>query len=227
MSEVLEPSQQSASNRADITPAHGCALMNQRPANMSQAESPLHRFRWQNVSQGSGGVVLRELALMGHLVLRGNAANPDFVTAGADVVGVALPTTLNSSALGNLVVRWLAPDEWLITLPGEQAWAMEKALRTGLSGHYSVVNVSGGQTLLNLSGPNAIEVLMKSTHYDLHDRHFGIGKVVSTTFAKSQCVLRRVAAQEWELVIRRSFADYLAAWIQDAAGEFGLVVKVS
>lgn len=227
MSEVLEPTQQSASNQADTTSAHGCALMNQRPLHMSQAESPLHRFRWHNVSQGKGGVVLRELALMGHLVLRGNVANPGFVTAVAGVLGVDLPATLNSSVAGNLVVRWLAPDEWLITLPGDQAWEMEKALRAGLSGHYSVVNVSGGQTLLTLSGPNAMDVLMKSTHYDLHDRHFPVGKVVSTTFAKSQCILRRVAAQEWELVIRRSFADYLAAWIQDAAGEYGLVVKVS
>ncbi|MCY0967310.1 sarcosine oxidase subunit gamma [Parathalassolituus penaei] len=225
MSEVLEPKKASAAGTvASAEPVY--ALMDQRPADMSNAESPLSRFRWQVSSSGKNvGVVARELALLGHFILRGNVANADFVKGAAEVLGVELPGTLKSNAKGNLVVRWLAPDEWLITVPGEQAFAIESNLRKRLTGHYSLVNVSGGQTLLVLSGADAVNVLRKSCHYDVHDRNFPVGKVVGTTFAKAQCVIRRAGQQEWELVIRRSFADYLAAWIQDAAQEYGFAVK--
>ncbi|MCC4115981.1 sarcosine oxidase subunit gamma family protein, partial [Aromatoleum toluclasticum] len=41
---------------------------------------------------------------------------------------------------------------------------------------------------------------------------------------KSSAVIRRVDDERWELVIRRSFADYLYRWILDAAEEFGVFV---
>lgn len=56
-----------------------------------------------------------------------------------------------------------------------------------------MVNVSGGQSLLELRGPNVREVLMKSTSYDVHPNNFPVGKAVGTVFAKSQLVIRRTA----------------------------------
>ncbi|MCC4118045.1 sarcosine oxidase subunit gamma family protein, partial [Aromatoleum toluclasticum] len=44
---------------------------------------------------------------------------------------------------------------------------------------------------------------------------------------KSSAVIRRVDDERWELVIRRSFADYLYRWILDAAEEFGVFVAPS
>jgi len=38
-------------------------------------------------------------------------------------------------------------------------------------------------------------------------------------------VIRRTGEQQWELVIRRSFADYVWLWLQDACAEYGLVVR--
>ncbi|MBD5804433.1 Sarcosine oxidase, gamma subunit family [Azoarcus sp. Aa7] len=65
---------------------------------------------------------------------------------------------------------------------------------------------------------------MKCTPYDVHPRNFPVGKGVTSVFAKSSAVIRRVAEARWELVIRRSFADYLFSWILDAAEEFGVFV---
>ncbi|WP_221793853.1 sarcosine oxidase subunit gamma [Oceanobacter mangrovi] len=202
-----------------MTKDHGCALMNQYADNNSQAESPLVNIKWSNSAQPT--VVARELSLMGHITLRGKPDDEAFLAAAEKVLGVALPGRLKSVESGEYVIRWLTPDQWLITLPGVHAFALEQSLRDNLSGHYQVVNVSGGQTLLMLSGANAENVLMKSVHYDIHERNFPVGKVVNTNFAKAGCTLRRVGAQEFELVIRRSFADYIAAWIQDSAAEYG------
>jgi len=91
--------------------------------------------------------------------------------------------------------------------------------------HCSIVNVSGGQTVLTLEGEKARDVLMKSTPYDVHPQAFPVGKGVTTVFAKSSIVLRRPTEHRWELVVRRSFADYCYRWLLDAAAEHGIDIN--
>ena len=79
--------------------------------------------------------------------------------------------------------------------------------------------------MLELSGKYVVELLKKCTPVDLRPTQFPIGKVVSTLFAKSSAVIRRAGETQFELVIRRSFADYIWLWIQDASAEFGLVIE--
>lgn len=207
----------------------GAVVMNQLPAGDARAESPLHHADLAGLAEdapAAGGVTLRELALRGHLILRGDRRNAAFTAACARVLGVGLPLQpLTSAEKGDIAARWLSPDEWLVTVPYEQAFALEKALRADAEGHFSVVNVSGGQTLLTLSGPRAVDVLKKSTPLDLHLREFPVGKVAGSIFAKSSVLLRRTGEESWELVVRRSFADYLWLWLQDASREYGLIVS--
>ena len=208
------------------TPLH--ALMDQLPGKGPRAESPLYHADLASMAKkGSidGGVHLQELALLGHLVLRGSLQNKSFVNGFAQVMGVALPGPMQSAEAGDASVRWISPDEWLLIVPGSEAFSLEKQLREAMEGHYSIANVSGGQTVLVLAGKDAINVLKKSTGYDLHDSNFPEGKVVTTTFAKTQAVIRRTGPQKWELVVRRSFADYVWLWLQDASAEYGLVVR--
>ncbi|WP_189396037.1 sarcosine oxidase subunit gamma, partial [Pseudomonas laurentiana] len=141
-------------------------------------------------------------------------------------IGLELPVALTVVANGDMSLQWLGPDEWLLIVPGGQEFAVEQKLREALKDqHIQVVNVSGGQTLLELSGPNVREVLMKSTSYDVHPNNFPVGKAVSTVFAKSQLVIRRSSEDTWELLIRRSFSDYWWLWLQDAAAEYGLSIQ--
>uniref|UniRef100_UPI0015551FFD sarcosine oxidase subunit gamma n=1 Tax=Pseudomonas tumuqii TaxID=2715755 RepID=UPI0015551FFD len=123
-------------------------------------------------------------------------------------------------------LQWLGPDEWLLIVPSGSEFAVEQKLRAALDGqHVAVVNVSGGQTLLELSGPKVREMLMKSSIYDVHPSNFPVGKAVGTMFAKSQLVIRHTGEDTWELVVRRSFADYIWLWLQDASAEYGLAIK--
>lgn len=188
-------------------------------------ETPLHHVEVVELTQPSQRptVLIEELKAMSHLVLRGNADNPAFVDGVQAALGMALPLAPGSSAqIDVLRVCWQSPDEWLIIGAPGQAGAIEAALREHLSGHYAVTDVSGGQTLVSLSGPNAENVLKKSTPYDVHLRHFPVGKVVGTTFAKTQVQLRRTGESAFELVFRRSFADYLWMWLVDASQEYGV-----
>jgi len=204
-----------------------CALMDQLAGQGARAESPLHHADLASMANKSsgGGVSLQEQKLLGHLVLRGSLENDSFTKGFAGVVGFALPGSLQSTAAGDISALWIAPDEWLLIVPGEQAFGLEKRLREAIEGHFAITNVSGGQTVLMLSGKDAINVLKKSVGYDLRDCNFPVAKVVTTTFAKTQAVIRRTDEQQWELVVRRSFADYVWLWLQDASAEYGLVVS--
>ncbi|MCY1175648.1 sarcosine oxidase subunit gamma family protein [Pseudomonas alkylphenolica] len=201
----------------------------QRPGNDVKAESPLHHADLPSlVGKGrkNAGVTLREHKFLGHLTLRGDGRDPAFAGGVFKALGLELPVALTVVANGEMSLQWLGPDEWLLIVPGGQELAVEQKLRDALDGqHIQVVNVSGGQTLLELSGPNVREVLMKSTSYDVHPNNFPVGKAVGTVFAKSQLVIRRTGEETWELLIRRSFSDYWWLWLQDAAAEYGLSIE--
>ena len=202
--------------------------MDQLPQDDVLAESPLFHADLKSMAtvNPKAGVTLSEAPLQAHLVLRGHVAAPGFSDGVAQVLGISVPDRLQRLANGDTVIRWIAPDEWLITAPAEQAFGLESALRAAISGHIAVINVSGGQTILRLSGEHARNVLKKSTSYDVSEHNFPIGKAVTTTFAKTQAVIGRCEDQSWELIIRRSFADYAWLWCQDASAEYGLCIHV-
>ncbi|MBS7661027.1 sarcosine oxidase subunit gamma family protein [Pseudomonas lalucatii] len=200
----------------------------QRP-DAGKAESPLFHAGLDELARkgkSSAGVILREKKLLGHLILRGDGHDSTFSAAVHKALGLELPSALTLVADGETSLQWLGPDEWLLIVPGGSEFEVESKLRAGLAGHHhQVVNVSGGQTIVELSGPKAREVLMKSSSYDVHPRNFPVGKAVGTVFAKSQLVIRRTGEDTWELLVRRSFADYIWLWLQDACAEFGLAIK--
>lgn len=192
--------------------------------------SPLAHVALAELAQhnpAEAGVHFGELPLQAHFTLRCAADNPAQQSAVESVVGVPLPVEpLRAVTAGDAIIRWMSPDEWLISVPEARAFALEEGFRTHMPGHYALVNVSGGLTVYRLSGPHAIDVLKRSVPVDLHHSQFPVGKVVSTVFAKAGATLRRVDDQTFELVVRRSFADYIWLWIQDASREFGLSIDV-
>ncbi|RDB44567.1 sarcosine oxidase subunit gamma [Halomonas sp. DQ26W] len=207
-----------------------------RPATEVPAESPL-AWSYQNTGRPSvsekSRVVLRERAMLGHLILRGGAIVLD--DAVRQVLGLQLPgrpNALSHDESGERSIQWLSPDEWLLIVPGGEEFELEQRLRDALGDardtavkNYAIVNVGGGQTLVELEGECVRELLMKSTPYDVHPDAFPVGKGVTTVFAKSNLILRRPTEDRWELVLRRSFADYLYRWLLDAGAEYAIGVE--
>ena len=173
-------------------------------------------------SSNTGTVHLQELSDIGLLSVRADPQKVALAKATESVLDLALPGPLSSFQHNNNCLRWLSPDEWLLSCPIEFAFSNEMALRSAISGHCAIVNVSAGYAVLVLSGEQVSAVLRKSTSYDVHPRNFPPGKVVGTTFAKTHATIRCVEINRYELIIRRSFADYVWLWIQNAAREYGL-----
>jgi sarcosine oxidase subunit gamma len=140
----------------------------------------------------------------------------------AAAIDAALPGPGTATTAGERSVLWLGPDEWLVTGPDGDAPSLIRLLTEALGGeHGSVVDVSANRTTLEVAGPSARPVLEKGITLDLHPRVFGVGRAAATTLARAHVILRQVDDEPvYHLLVRSSFAGYLADWLIDAAAEF-------
>ncbi|WP_423823274.1 sarcosine oxidase subunit gamma family protein [Salinisphaera sp. SPP-AMP-43] len=180
-----------------------------------------------NDAPANAGVSLTEHPFLGQFSLRGKTDDAAFVAACARVFGCELPTRPNTFAEGEgVVVGWMGPTEWLVLVEGDNKAAWLSALREALAGvHSGVVDLSGGQTVISIAGDHARDVLAKGATLDLHPRAAHTGFCTRSLLAKSAMFIRVVeAGNRFEIVVRRSFADYLWQWLVDASQEYGLAI---
>jgi sarcosine oxidase subunit gamma len=158
---------------------------------------------------------VRERPFLGHLNVRGSSESSVFRDVVQSVVGVELPLEPNTVCVHDgRVVFWLGPAEWLVTCAGADEHRLAEGLDEGLAGEFtSVVRLGGGQTLLEFGGESARELLAKGCPLDLHPRALPIGRCAQTHVAKAPALLRPIPTG-FELIVRRSFADYLWQWFE-------------
>jgi sarcosine oxidase, subunit gamma len=151
--------------------------------------------------------------------LRGEASDPAFVAAVESVTGCPPPAKPNTVARGNgYDVLWLGPDEWLVRSHQQQGATLEAKLRQALAGQFaSAVDIGSGYTVLEVSGEKVREVLARGCPLDLHPRVFAAGQCAQSHYFKASIVLVPLSGDSFELVVRRSFADYFCRIMLDAA----------
>ncbi len=75
--------------------------------------------------------------------------------------------------------------------------------------------------MIRIGGPNAADLLATDCPLDLHPSQFKPGQCAQTRLAKAGMTLSPLADDSgFEVIIRRSFADYLLLWLQGAAIAF-------
>ncbi len=144
--------------------------------------------------------------------------------ASTDRLGVELPRAPNTwvpTDAGRAV--WLGPDEWLLTSTAEVPEELEARVRGAvvpLGG--AAADVSAQRITLRLNGTRVRDVLAKGCAIDLHPRAFGRGRSAQTTLGLAAVVLLALtdAGDDYLVLVRSSFAGYLADWLLDAACEF-------
>ena len=133
-------------------------------------------------------------------------------TSGDTLLGVPVPGPNRVTTVGERAILWLGPDEYLVVAPDGDAVP-------DVTGE-SVVDVSANRTTIELSGPHARDVLEKGMSIDLHPRSFGPGQCAQTLLARAQVIVRQVDdAPTYHVLVRGSFAPYLADWLADASPE--------
>ena len=148
--------------------------------------------------------------------------------ADAELLGARLPTTPNSwvaTGVGRII--WLGPGEWLLTstahAPDELEDRVEQTVQP-LGG--AVVDVSAQRIGVRLTGSRVRDLLAKGCSIDLHPRSFTPGTAVQSNIAQAGVILLALSDADsgdrgdFLVLVRSSFAGYLADWLLDAAQEF-------
>jgi sarcosine oxidase, subunit gamma len=187
------------------------------------ATSPLQGYA-QKLAQLPSTVSLTEEPLVGMVDLWVDPSGAAASEVSA-VLGVDLPTTPSTYVRNDAVaVIWLGPEEWLVT-GSQSAPALEAQLRSVVGEHGgAAIDVSAQRTTLRLSGPHARDVLAKGCSLDLHPAVFSAGTAAQTTLGLAGVILIALddAGLDYRILVRASFARYLADWLIDAAEEFGI-----
>ena len=86
----------------------------------------------------------------------------------------------------------------------------------------SATDVSAQRIAVRLKGARARDLLARGCSIDLHPRVFGGGRSAQTTLGLAGVVLLALTdtGDDYLILVRSSFAGYLADWLLDAAAEF-------
>lgn len=174
--------------------------------------SPYH----QKLSLAPDGMRFREIPFLAQVSIR--AAEP------LD----GLPVTPNTfhDAPDDGVVAWLGPDEWLAVADCDPGELLGRFLLGEVRG--AVVDVSGQRTVLELAGERARDLLSHGCALDISAAAAPTGTSLTTLLAQAGITLlvrddgTAGNPPVFWLLVRSSFARYVAQWVEDASMEYRL-----
>jgi sarcosine oxidase, subunit gamma len=155
--------------------------------------------------------------------VRGDTRDAAFMQAVESVLGCRPPEKPNTIVQGRgYDMLWLGPDEWLVRSDAphdaSRTAPLQALLGSGFAGVFaSAVDIGSGYTVLAISGTRTREVLARGCPLDLHPKLFGLGQCAQSHYFKASMTLVPTDADSFEIVVRRSFADYFVKIMLDAA----------
>lgn len=183
-------------------------------------ESPLVGMRNLLSAHGepNGEFFVNEKPHVSLCVFRATPDDEELLAAAAAVLGVALPIHSNRfTECVDVRASWLGPDEWMLASQSWSARDIESRLRGALAGRsYSVVDVTSGYTMVQLSGRKVPLVLARGCPLDFSPGAFDKGDCAQSVYFKSPLMISSDGEGVYDLIIRRSFAEYFILMMLDA-----------
>jgi len=169
---------------------------------------------------------LERLLDITYVNLRGDSQNAELQAAVRDACKAALPNESNTVVGEDCMIFWLGPDEWMLVGDNVGSDGLAAKLAAKLADQHVAINdVSGGLVCYRLLGDGARRLLAKGCTLDLHPSVFGPGQCAQTGLAKAGVLIRPLPADSgYDLIVRRSFADYLWQWLLRAGREYRIEV---
>ncbi|MCZ9346910.1 sarcosine oxidase subunit gamma [Streptomyces sp. TRM76130] len=178
---------------------------------------------WRHTFAGlPTGLRARELPFLTQLTLRARPGSPAAKAVEA-ALGLTLPGPLRTGTSEDVEALWMGPDEWLLVAPEGRQLELLTRLRSAIADEFATVtDVSAQRTTLALSGHLVRTVLAQGCAIDLDPRVTPVGSCPTTVLAQAPVtlVVREEAAAAVWLLVRSSFASYLATWLVDACTEY-------
>jgi heterotetrameric sarcosine oxidase gamma subunit len=133
--------------------------------------------------------------------------------------GYELPDSVGEVTVESSRVLCTGPGEWLIVRRPADVSRLRNVWAPELSAQcLALVDLTAGFSVLELLGSDVRKVLAKSCSLDVDPRCFRAGHCARTRFAQLPVVLDCIQDPGvFELYVARSNAQFLNAWLSDAA----------
>jgi sarcosine oxidase subunit gamma len=149
-------------------------------------------------------------------ILRGDGS---IASSMGKIFGAPLPQKpCRATQVERRTAMWLGPDEWLLIAEDEDAAKLFGTLEGSVESQpHSLVDVSHRQIGLIAQGRCAARVINAGCPLELSLGAFPVNMAVRTILAKAEIVLRRRSDDQFHIEVWRSFADYVSAFLTEAA----------
>jgi sarcosine oxidase, subunit gamma len=157
--------------------------------------------------------------------LRGDPEDAGVVAAVRDATGLALPTTPGTSrAGGGRRLVWVGPDHWYAVMPAADSAEPIARLHADLATRrHALVDLSSALLLLRLDGAASRAALAQGCPLDLDPLAFPAHAAAGSVYFKASVSLWRADDRNaFDLLVRRSFANYVWEMIERSCHERGL-----
>lgn len=169
------------------------------------------------------GVKISELPIMEHFNLRFQISQSELLEQIQNSVQLTIPEAPNTFIIqDNILCAWLGPDEWVVISPPDRADQVAQLLGEATADRFATfTRLGSAQTIVRISGENAIDFLSRGISVDLHPSVFKIGECAQTVMAHANVMILNHTRDEpvMDIIVRRSYADHLWQWLLDVGEE--------
>jgi methylglutamate dehydrogenase subunit D len=177
-------------------------------------------------SFGEPGVVISERVGLGLATVAARKGKEDALSpAVSNAYGIQLPASSRVVQGPHVSFIGYGPGQWLAVSESLANEALARDLSGKLNGVASISDQSGGRTVLNISGPNARDVLAKGLPIDLDPRAFPLGSAATSAISHMGVQLWQLEdTRSYDVAIFRSLSESFWRWLTASAAEYGYKV---
>lgn len=182
-------------------------------------ESPIHYLlgKFDSIA----GIAVGERCDFGHLVVRGDEVDNNFRQTVESLVQLDLPSARQPYLYGQTSeMFWLGPSEWLIVTDINHLETLKAKFRSRSTARIPIIDVTGGQTIINLSGTHVGDLLKKASPYNFESDTFRARRCALTNFAKATVIVVKKSDESFDCIVRRCFAAYIVKWLLVSCAEY-------
>ena len=166
---------------------------------------------------------MKEISPIMKLIVRGKKR--EFISAVGKSLNILLPTEANTSTQSDkLTALWLSPDEWMIFSNDKMNkdindYETEKLLQNNISkiNLGAVTDVTDQFVMISIKGDKAYKLFQTGSPFNFNEFMNKKGAVTQTILAKIDVIIHNQDKNDVNLFVRRSFAQHLFSWMNDAA----------
>jgi sarcosine oxidase subunit gamma len=145
---------------------------------------------------------------------------PSAIADVAAIVGLSLPEHRNSMTSNDEAsVFWIGPERWLLRAPLAREDALADAFAAAVGDRFAhTLPVSDMYVRIEVSGPEARDVLAQGCSINLHPEHFAVGAATSTEiFGVSMILCHEDESPSFTAYVDRSYVDFVIGRLRRGA----------